>query len=147
MSNSRADLPDPFVDDPDLRRLIDVTDDHWLWLGDLDENGYGVIWREGYHWRAHRWVHALVHGMTQLPLDHLCRTRNCVNPDHLEPVTTQVNNERIPTWGGNATHCANGHLFDEENTIGRADGKRRCRTCHRNQERERRKRRSIETPK
>jgi len=145
--NSRADLPDPFVDDPDLRRLIDRRnpEGHWLWLGDIDRDGYGVVYRDSYNWRAHRWVWALVHGLTELPLDHLCRTRNCVNPEHLEPVTTAVNNQRIPTWGGNAEKCSKGHPFTEENTLSRAGGKRRCRICHREQERDRRKRRSANT--
>lgn len=148
-ANSTEDLPDPFVDDPELRRLVEITDDgHWLWLGDVDEGGYGFIWREGYQWRAHRWVYMLVHGWidSDTPIDHVCRNRRCVNAlsrDHLEAVTTAVNNQRIPTWGGNATHCSNGHEFTPENTIGRADGKRRCRQCHRERERERRARRST----
>jgi hypothetical protein len=142
-TNSTADLPDPFVDDPGLRALVKMDQGHWLWTGDLDADGYGIVYREGYNWRAHRWVFALVHGLTDLPLDHLCRVRNCVNPDHLEAVTTAVNNERIPTWGGNAQRCSKGHEFTPENTISRADGKRRCRTCHRDQERERRARRAA----
>lgn len=145
--NSRADLPDPFVDDPDLRRLIDRRnpEGHWLWLGDIDRDGYGVVYRDGYNWRAHRWLWALVHGLTDLPLDHLCRTRNCVNPEHLEPVTTAENNARIPTWGGNAEQCSNGHPFTPENTLTRAQGKRRCRICHREQEAQRRRRKSANT--
>jgi hypothetical protein len=142
--NSTADLPDPFVDDPELRLIIEIDPEagHWLWPEDrLDLDGYGLIYREGYNWRAHRYVWALVVGLTELPLDHVCRVRRCVNPEHLEPVTTQVNNERIPTWGGNAETCSQGHLFDEANTITRADGKRRCRKCHAAQERDRRARR------
>lgn len=151
-SNSTADLPNPFVDDPTLRGLIEVQpgDGHWLWLGDLDEDGYGILFREGFHWRAHRYLWVLVQGWTDLPIDHVCRTRNCVkpfpNPDgtwHLEPVTTAENNQRIPTWGGNATHCAKGHPFDEQNTLSRSGGKRRCRICHAEQERDRRRRKAA----
>jgi hypothetical protein len=29
-----------------------------------------------------------------LELDHLCRQRDCINPDHLQPVTTAVNSRR-----------------------------------------------------
>ena len=108
--NSTADLPDPFDDDPALRSLIQKTPDgHWLWLGEMGADGYGKLWREGYNWRAHRWVWSLVHGLTDLPIDHVCRNRRCVNAlsaDHLEAVTTQVNNERIPNWAGNAEFCA-----------------------------------------
>lgn len=145
--NSTADLPNPFVDDPDLRRLVKIDREHghWLWLGDVDRDGYGVVYRDGYNWRAHRWTWALVHGLTDLPLDHLCRTRDCVNPEHLEAVTTAVNNQRIPTWGGNAERCSKGHEFTPENTLTRAEGKRRCRICHREQERDRRKRRSADS--
>jgi hypothetical protein len=142
-TNSTADLPDPFVDDPELRFLVKMENGHWLWTGERDLDGYGLVFREGYNWRAHRWVWSLVNGLTDLPLDHLCRVRRCVNPDHLEAVTTAVNNERIPTWGGNAQRCSKGHEFTPENTISRADGKRRCRTCHRDQERERRARRAA----
>lgn len=148
LDNSTADLPNPFVDDPELRHLVrvDPVTGCWEWTGELDEDGYGILWREGYNWRAHRWVYALVHGLTDLPIDHVCRNRRCVNAlsaKHLEAVTTAVNNARIPTWGGNATHCSKGHRFDEENTIGRKDGKRRCRRCHRDQERERRARKAA----
>lgn len=133
MANSTMDLPDPFVDDPELRSQIEFTDDgHWLWTGALDEDGYGVVYREGYHWRAHRWVYSLIHGLTDLPLDHLCRTRRCVCPDHLEAVTTQVNNQRVPR----PERCPEGH----EDWTTRSDGARRCRVCHRDRERARRAR-------
>jgi hypothetical protein len=142
-SNSTADRPDPFIDDPELRRLVRIQPGtgHWEWLGNRDRDGYGVVFREGYSWQAHRWVWSLCNGLTELPLDHLCRTRWCVNPDHLEAVTTAENNWRIPTFGGNAETCSKGHPFDEANTLTRVDGKRRCRICHREQERERRARR------
>ena len=64
-------------------------------------------------------------------LDHLCRNRACVNPDHLEPVTHRANLLR-----GNApsahqarqTHCKRGHEFTDANTY-RNKGKRYCRAC------------------
>jgi hypothetical protein len=133
VDNSTTDLPDPFVDDPELRKLIRITDDgHWLWLGEIDRDGYGTVFRDGYHWRAHRWVYALVHGLTELPIDHVCRTRDCVNPAHLEAVTTAVNNERIPR----PETCPAGH----RNWSIRSDGARRCLSCHRARERERKRR-------
>jgi hypothetical protein len=67
-----------------------------------------------------------------LVIDHVlaagCTHRNCVNPDHLEPVTQLEN-----MWRGlhtQKTHCANGHPRTTENTIYRRDGSRRCRRCY-----------------
>lgn len=65
-----------------------------------------------------------------LQLDHLCRVRNCVNPDHLEPVTGQENMRR--GYFGTKTHCPNGHAYDEANTyiFSNTRGRhRQCRTC------------------
>ena len=68
-----------------------------------------------------------------LELDHLCRVRHCVNPAHLEPVTTRENvlRSRGNPFTVNAlkTHCVNGHPFDEANTY--YFGKwRQCRACN-----------------
>ncbi len=109
----------------------------WLWLGSTNDQGYGVITLGGRHWRkvrVHRavyehFVDAIPEGLT---LDHLCRVRNCVNPDHVEPVTRGENVLRgLTTSGENArkTHCINGHEFAPGNTYRRPGGKRECRIC------------------
>lgn len=73
-----------------------------------------------------------------LRLDHLCRVRACVNPEHCEPVTQKTNIER-GLKGALRTHCKHGHELTEENTYHRrADNSRVCRTCHRDEERKRR---------
>ena len=63
--------------------------DCWEWQGPRDTSGYG---RHG-HFRAHRVAYQLM--VEPIPvglvLDHLCRNPGCVNPDHLEPVTTREN--------------------------------------------------------
>ena len=61
-------------------------------------------------------------------IDHLCRVRNCYNPEHLEAVTQAENNRRM---GLVITHCKRGHEYTEENTIHRKgnNGRRACRTC------------------
>lgn len=70
----------------------------WTWKLSLDGNGYAQMWdrRRRTIRRAHRIFYELIVGPIPrgLFLDHLCRNRDCVNPDHLEPVTNLVNSRR-----------------------------------------------------
>jgi HNH endonuclease len=66
----------------------------WLWLGTVQKNGYGRFgygeYRSGL---AHRWSYQTFVGPIprDKELDHLCRVRCCVNPDHLRVVTHAEN--------------------------------------------------------
>lgn len=64
-----------------------------------------------------------------LVLDHLCRNRSCINPDHLEPVTDGENIRRGISANGLKTHCKHGHEFTPDNIIIVTDGYRNCRIC------------------
>lgn len=70
-----------------------------------------------------------------LVLDHLCKNKGCVNPDHLEPVTFGENARRGRTIDANRTHCSYGHEFTQENTYIHKNNRstsgfiRACRTC------------------
>lgn len=70
----------------------------WLWRGSLNEAGYGLIFDTAQ--RRPLLVHRLSYETLVGPipeglhLDHLCRTRSCLNPTHLEPVTAAENNRR-----------------------------------------------------
>jgi hypothetical protein len=68
----------------------------WVWLNTLDPAGYGTMHRDHKMLRAHRVYYERAKGPIpdDLPLDHLCRVRPCVNPDHLEPVTVAENTRR-----------------------------------------------------
>jgi hypothetical protein len=119
----------------------------WEWRGSIDENGYGRAWLPGVGKmsRAHRASWILHRGPIPagLCIDHLCRNRSCVNPDHLEVVTLGENNRRGAGFSGrNAakTHCKRGHEFTLENTRVDKLGRRRCRVCDRLLDRERRRR-------
>src|SRR5262249_49353562 len=65
----------------------------FLWTGKLDVRGYARIWHNRGDHIAHRLYYELKKGPIPegLVLDHLCRVRCCVNPDHLEPVTNREN--------------------------------------------------------
>ena len=65
----------------------------WLWTASLGTYGYGSVRFGGQSRGAHRFVYEALVGPVPdgLDLDHLCRNRACVNPDHLEPVTRRVN--------------------------------------------------------
>jgi HNH endonuclease len=82
-----------------LEKVQREPDGCWTWLGTLSGSGrsralaYGYVRRHGRMQPAHRAYWEVLHGPVPdgLELDHLCRNRHCVNPDHLEPVTRLEN--------------------------------------------------------
>lgn len=107
--------------------------DCWVWTGpQISRSGYGKFRVPGTRERpAHvvLWEHFNGPVPDGLQLDHLCRTRLCVNPAHLEPVTPSLNTLRQDHAERRVTVCPAGHAYTEENTLIGADGKRRCRAC------------------
>lgn len=82
------------------KRKIDAGSGCWLWQGataDGTSKGYGRIDYCGTRWKVHRlaWVYLRGPIPEGLEIDHLCRVRNCFNPDHLEVVTRTENNRRM----------------------------------------------------
>jgi HNH endonuclease len=123
----------------DLERFnnnwIPVTESGcWLWIGGCIRNGYGAFYVAKKQILAHRYSYLVRHGSIPqgLQLDHLCRVPSCVNPDHLEIVTSRVNTLRglsPSAMNARKTHCQNGHLFTDANTYYARDKSRRCREC------------------
>lgn len=113
-----------------------------LWLAANAGGGYGRFYDGQRDVYAHRFAYELWVGPIPdgLQLDHLCRTRLCVAPDHLEPVTARENNRRgvgPAALCAAKTHCAEGHPLAGAN-LRQADarrGRRRCATCDRNYQR------------
>lgn len=108
----------------------------WEWTGSKTRNGYGQVGIGGVNQMAHRvFYEYFVTGIPAgLDLDHLCRSRACVNPWHLEPVSRSVNLYRAETLGKynlKKTHCPKGHEYSPSNTRITGAGSRACRACER----------------
>lgn len=125
--------------------------------GSLCEDGYGKInggkdlpGETLAHRAAYRiWCGEIEVGME---IDHRCRHRACINPQHLWLVTHRVNASMCVQGDEHRnrrkTHCIHGHLFDEKNTIretwkGRA--RRKCRACTNERQSQNRKKALVET--
>jgi hypothetical protein len=107
----------------------------WLWTHSLTKDGYGRLNLGHKETVAHKGMYEIVKGPVPsgLELDHLCRTRACINPDHLEPVTEKENCRRstsLASRRSRQTECLRGHPFDSANTYRTKRGWRQCRACH-----------------
>lgn len=115
----------------------------WLWTGGKFQSGYGqfkyktesVPKPKFKPRKAHRISWELTRGLIpeNKVVDHICRNRPCVNPNHLRIVTKKVNaleNSLGPSAINHSkTHCNNGHEFNSENTYLYGKNKRQCRIC------------------
>jgi hypothetical protein len=131
----------------DVKWVLDHETGCHEWTASKDRYGYGRFGFNGKQPSAHRWAYERVNGTIPegLVIDHLCRNRGCVNPDHLEAVEQVENMRRARGYGKpkplgpslphisvirkNLTHCIWGHEFTPENTRRNRNGTRRCVAC------------------
>lgn len=127
--------------DPGERALekVRLNGDCWIFEGAHTANGYGQVHNPTGSRLAHRAVYEYLTRQEIPPkatVDHVCRVKSCVNPDHMEIVS---NRENILRGGSMAalyarrTHCPRGHPFDGDNLrVYKSDGNSRtCLTCKR----------------
>jgi len=109
----------------------------FLWVGPVNTYGYGYLWDE--RRRDTLYAHRVAYEDRFGPIsrgkqiDHKCRVRCCINPDHLEEVTVKENVLRGTGHSAENARklaCKRGHVFDEKNTYWMAPNKRSCRACH-----------------
>ena len=123
-------MPAKLTDEERTRRLLAAFDRPetgcWEWTGRVDRDGYGRVGR-GQLAYVVVWVH--FHGPVPAgkELDHLCRNRRCVRPEHMEPVPHRTNvlrGDSPSARNARKTKCAEGHPF-----TGRSGKKRTCNVC------------------
>ena len=111
----------------------------WLWGGAWTSNhpkygGYGCVGWNHKVTSAHKVIYEFFNGPVPvgLELDHLCRTRPCCNPRHLEAVTHKINSQRGETGKCSlpATHCPKGHEYIDANVYWHRDYPE-CKVCTR----------------
>lgn len=120
------DVPDYFW------KRIEMTDGHWLWTGYMNRGGYGTACMNRAKYYAHRVFYTVFIGPIPegLQIDHLCRVKNCVNPEHLEAVTIYENISRVSEEArARKEYCLQEHSQDANNHYLTSDGRRRCNQC------------------
>lgn len=118
--------PNPDYSDPLIR--VSINDGNcWVWTGVQRGGGYGV-------WRGHAAHRYTIDAPDGMDVDHLCRNRLCVRPNHLEVVTRKENLLRGNTLQrSNAVRntCKYDHPLDDSMVTNYTYRGRRCMICHR----------------
>ena len=118
-----------------FRHVMPVTESGcWVWMGSTTLKGYGKVNIPNRSTMVHRVAYEHFKGPIPdgLSVDHACRVRCCVNPEHMHICTNQENvlsGVGHTAMNARKTHCPRGHAYTRENT--RYYKGRNCRECHR----------------
>lgn len=115
------------------RKLTDLSErdgDCLIWRGNIDYGGYGRLRIGRQLYQVHRLAKALHDGKPyerKLHVHHVCRRRACINPEHLELLTSSEHSKRHHAENDTGL-CKRGHSMAD--AYRRPDtGTRMCRVC------------------
>ena len=125
-----------------IKVIPDMDSDCLLWASFLGTGGYGGFnikaldgnWKS---FQAHRVAFQIAGNKLdrELVLDHICKKRNCVNPNHLRQVTPKqnvlFNSDSFVAYNRFKTHCPQGHEYSKDNTRLSKTRARYCLACKR----------------
>ena len=122
-------------------KFIELPNGCHQWQGPLDKDGYGYFFLRRKSRRAHRVAWYMQRGGIPegMVINHICRNRWCVNPQHMQLLTPRENNlqdsNSIPAINARKTHCKNGQEFDKVQTVKSGKSYRVCSICERDKAR------------
>jgi HNH endonuclease len=146
MKKKQMDLKDNFL------KKVRFNEDSfcWEWIGSKDWFGYGKMIIELKSYYAHRISYEIFNGKIgdNLVIDHLCKNKSCLNPEHLEATSRAENTRRGTGFAGKNRQkefCPKGHKLDKENlnSWDLKRGKRGCEECRQIRQKTRTFRNSI----
>lgn len=98
---------------------VKISGSCWLWGGSKNERGYGQFYANGKFTLAHRYSYRESYG--DIPegfeVDHTCRNRGCVNPDHLRLATRKQNMENVGNSYSSSKSGIRGVHFDQSKNL------------------------------
>lgn len=121
------------------------TNGCWLWNGYIMNAGYGAMTTHEGSYLAHRWAYEYFVGKIpqKMTIDHLCKNKLCVKPEHLEVVTRTENIQRAGLRGvakkeSEKTRCPKNHSYEKHGVVykngytkyGTVKYARRCTVCY-----------------
>jgi hypothetical protein len=129
-----------------LQQRVITSSGCWRYTGNILPNGYGQIMFNYKNFLVHR-ISAHInlgldlsnHRQLACHKDDICKHRDCFNPDHLYlgsyPSNVQDSVKSKTHSESRRTHCSKGHEFTKENTSYIRNKHRRCKICHREENR------------
>lgn len=103
-----------------MGKIVETPTGCWLWQGPLDRDGYGTFYFRRRNRRAHRVGYFHLNGAIPagLVVNHTCRNRACVNPQHLHLVdaaTNAMKDSSSPAYvNSQKATCPRGHAYDRK---------------------------------